>query len=210
MIPTNRSLRLGVILALAATLLIGAAGAFAQATPEAATPGAAPMEAAIVDATGTMVGSVSISEQDGGVTFTVTLDAGALPEGEHGIHVHEKGTCGEGGDGTFALAGSHYNPTDKVHGAPDADPSHAGDLGNLIAAVDGSVDFTISVHSLSLDPNASNSLMDADGSALIIHADMDDLTTDPSGNSGDRVLCAVLAPDMTASPVASPEASPAA
>jgi Cu-Zn family superoxide dismutase len=145
-------------------------------------------------------------QNEDGVTFTVLLDAGALPEGEHGIHVHETGSCAQGGDSTFAMANAHYNPTDQKHGAPNSDTSHAGDLGNLIAAADGSADFTITVTTVSLDPSASDTLLDADGSALIVHADADDLKTDPSGNSGNRVLCAVLSPDTNATPAASPAA----
>lgn len=198
--------RLGAISSLAAFLLIGATGALAQGTPQAATPEPPQIEAPIMTADGATVGNVFVVQNEDGVTFTVLLDAGALPEGEHGIHVHETGSCAQGGDSTFAMANAHYNPTDQKHGAPNADTSHAGDLGNLIAAEDGSADFTITVTTVSLDPSASNTLLDTDGSALIIHADADDLKTDPSGNSGDRVLCAVLSADANATPVASPAA----
>lgn len=210
MFPAHRLPRLGVIAALAAFLLIGATGALAQGTPQAATPTTPQIEAAIVTADGAPVGKVVVVQNEDGVTFTVLVDAGALPEGEHGMHVHETGSCAQGGDSTFAMANGHFNPTDQKHGAPNSDTSHAGDLGNLIAAADGSADFTITVTTVSLDPSASNTLLDADGSALIIHADADDLKTDPSGNSGDRVLCAVLLPDTMASPVASPAAPPMA
>jgi len=208
--PIQRLPRFGAIVALAAFLLIGVTSALAQSTLEAATPMAPSVEAAILTADGSMVGKVEVVQNEDGVTFTVLLDAGALPEGEHGLHVHETGTCAQGGDSAFALANAHYNPTDQHHGPPNADTSHAGDLGNLTAAADGSADFTITVTTVSLDPSASNTLLDADGSALIIHADADDLKTDPSGNSGDRVLCAVLSPGTMASPVASPAAMPMA
>jgi Cu-Zn family superoxide dismutase len=197
---------LGAISALAAFLLIGATGALAQGTPQAATPEPPQIEAPIMTADGATVGNVFVVQNEDGVTFTVLLDAGALPEGEHGIHVHETGSCAQGGDSTFAMANAHYNPTDQKHGAPDSDKRHAGDLGILIAAADGSADFTITVTTVSLDPSASNTLLDADGSALIVHADADDLKTDPSGNSGNRVLCAVLSPDTNATPAASPAA----
>jgi Cu-Zn family superoxide dismutase len=64
-----------------------------------------------------MVGKVEVAQNEDGVTFTVLLDAGALPEGEHGMHVHETGSCAQGGDSAFALANAHYNPTDQHHGA---------------------------------------------------------------------------------------------
>jgi Cu-Zn family superoxide dismutase len=208
--PSRQLPRVGAIVALASFLLIGATGAYAQGTPVAATPEAPSIEAAVMTADGTMVGKVEVARNEDGVTFTVLLDAGALPEGEHGMHVHETGSCAQGGDSAFALANAHYNPTDQHHGAPNADTSHGGDLGNLIAAADGSADFTITVTTVSLDPSATDTLLDADGSALIIHTDADDLKTDPSGDSGDRVLCAVLSPDTGATPVASPAAMPMA
>lgn len=204
MLSTHLTLRIGATFALGAALIMGSTAAFAQSTPEVATSEAEHVEGPVTTADGATVGTVYVSQNEDGVTFTVLLDAGSLPEGEHGIHVHETGSCAQGGESTFSMAGGHYNPTDQHHGAPDIDTSHGGDLGNLIVASDGSSNFTITVSTVSLDPAASNSLLDADGSALIIHADVDDLTTDPSGNSGDRVLCAVLSPDTVASPEASP------
>ncbi len=199
-------------MALVLGFAVMATPAFAQSSPVAATPEASSVatpeppliDAPIMDANGKQVGSVHVTQDENGVTFLVLLDAGTLPEGEHGIHVHQTGSCSTSGDEAFASAGEHFNPTDQHHGAPNSESSHAGDLGNLIVASDGSANFMITVTTMTLNPDEETSLMDADGSALIIHADMDDLKTDPSGNSDGRVLCAVLAAGTSGTPVASP------
>ncbi len=212
----SQSLRLLGALALIGAFVALGSRALAQSTPEVqepvaspyaspqVLPGAAEINAPIVDTSGAQVGSVHVVQSGGDVTFTVFLNAGTLAEGEHGIHVHEVGTCSTGGDKAFADAGGHFNPTDQHHGAPNSDSSHAGDLGNIEVAADGSADFTITVTTMTLDPNLPASLIDADGSALIIHSDVDDLKTDPSGNSGDRALCAVLSTGAKATPEGSP------
>jgi Cu-Zn family superoxide dismutase len=41
--------------------------------------------------------------------------------------------------------------------------------------------------------SGSGSLFDGDGSALVIHAGVDDYVTDPAGNAGDRIACGVIA-----------------
>lgn len=199
---------------LLASLAFGSLTAVAQ-SPTATTPMASPAALDVIstpvhDAAGTVVGTLHVSEADLGVTFTVHLDPGALPAGDHGIHIHETGSCDVGADEAFAMAGGHFDPAGTSHGGPDGEPRHAGDLGNLTAGADGSAEFTITIDSVTLMPEAADSLRDADGSALIIHADPDDLTTDPSGNSGARVLCAVIAPERMATPMASPASSPIA
>jgi Cu-Zn family superoxide dismutase len=193
------------ILCLSVALFATGSTAMGQATPTGET-----IEAPIVNAGGETVGTLHVSESDTGVTFSVILNAGALAPGEHGIHIHETGSCDSAGEMAFELAGDHFNPTETHHGAPGAEMSHAGDLGNLTTAEDGSADFTISTERLTLAPGEATSLADADGSALLIHSEADDLTTDPSGESGDRVLCSVVAASTSATPGASPVASPVA
>jgi Cu-Zn family superoxide dismutase len=173
---------------------------------------------------GTEIGEVSVTSSDDNVLITIT--ASELEPGEHGLHLHETGVCDPAGETAFESAGGHYNPDSTVHGpghvtpvpanlegdsaaSPVADvESHPGDLGNITVADDGNVTVTLSTNSVSLDPEAPNTLNDEDGTALVIHADPDDLQTDPSGNSGDRVGCAVIfAPPVIGTPVA---ATPAA
>jgi Cu-Zn family superoxide dismutase len=212
-----------VISGLLATSVIlgGGAVALAQDASPAATPEAAPVEEeapplkaqlTLTNVEGEPVGFAAIEEVEGGVTVTVAnSDDSGLEPGEHGIHIHETGICDPAGDEPFSTAGGHFNPTDEAHGGPDTDPRHAGDLGNLMVEEDGSFVFEVTVEGPSLGEGTENTLADEDGSALVIHANPDDLETDPSGESGGRQACGVIFPTTlaTASPMASPEATPA-
>lgn len=112
-----------------------------------------------------------------------------LTPGLHGFHVHEKGDCSAP---DAMSAGGHFNPSNKAHGDPAHGEHHAGDLGNLNANASGNVTLKLSVPTsqFSLDKNAPNSIV---GRALVVHADPDDLKTQPAGNSGKRVACGVIA-----------------
>ncbi len=87
----------------------------------------------------------------------------------------------------FTTAGPHWNPASRKHGTDNPAGPHAGDMPNVTVAANGVLGETVTLAGASFA-----SLMDADGSALVIHADRDDLRTDPSGNSGARIACAVL------------------
>ena len=145
----------------------------------------------LVNKAGQPIGTVRAWDTAGGVTFRI--DAGGLPLGIHGVHVHAVGRC-DGPD--FTTAGSHWNPTNRKHGFQNPEGTHAGDLPNVTAAGNGWVRESITL------PRATyGQLLDRDGSALVIHATADDYRTDPSGNSGGRVACAVLVrPSVTAVP----------
>ena len=146
-----------------------------------------PQSVAFTGADGALLGSVMISEDPGGLVMNVS--AIAMPAGVHGIHLHETGLC-EGPK--FASAGAHWNPGAKQHGRDNPAGPHAGDLANLTVAADGTAKSSIPVAGVK---TASGAMMlaDADGTALVIHARADDYKTDPSGDSGDRIACAVLA-----------------
>jgi Cu-Zn family superoxide dismutase len=118
--------------------------------------------------------------QDGRQTI-INIVATGLPLGMHGIHLHAVGRC-EGPD--FKSAGGHWNPMGKQHGRDNPAGAHLGDLPNLVIGADGRGSARLTV---------DGDVADADGTSLVIHAKEDDYKTDPSGNSGDRVACAVLA-----------------
>jgi superoxide dismutase, Cu-Zn family len=126
-------------------------------------------------------GTVTFTESGKGVE--VALDAKGL-KGEHGFHVHEFGDCSAPDAST---AGSHFNPTGHKHGGPDAEVRHTGDLGNIKAGANGTAKKSFVDSQISL--KGEHSVV---GRALVIHAKADDLKTDPSGNSGDRIACGVI------------------
>jgi Cu-Zn family superoxide dismutase len=138
--------------------------------------------AALVNTAGQSIGSVRMWESPGAVTFRI--EANGLPLGIHGVHVHAVGRCGAPG---FTTAGAHWNPAGRQHGTDNPAGPHAGDMPNVTVASNGVLGETVTLAGASFA-----SLMDADGSALVIHADRDDLRTDPSGNSGARIACALL------------------
>lgn len=127
-------------------------------------------------------GTVLFQEVEGGVEIIAKISG--LTPGKHGFHIHEKGDCSAA---DFTSAGGHFNPTNEAHGAPDANVRHAGDLGNLIADEEGvayyhKVDTRIHL-------NGKDSIV---GRGLIVHSQEDDFTTQPTGNAGGRVACAVI------------------
>lgn len=205
------NLRKSVLAGLLATSIsLGGSAAIAQdATPseDEATPVTriTVEPKAIKTADGQFVGYATMWEDENGVTLVIKSSGEAvLAPGEHGVHIHESGVCDD--EAAFDSAGGHFNPTDESHGDANADPSHGGDLGNLTVADDGSFEHKVELTKVTLQPDAENSLNDADGSAIIIHAGEDDLTTDPSGESGDREACGVIfeATDATGTPEATP------
>ena len=133
-------------------------------------------------------GTVTFAPSDLGVQVTYMLDG--LTEGVYGFHVHENGSCANGEDGTVGgAAGGHFNPDSTEHGAPNlpARQRHLGDLGNIHALSDGRVLGSFNESIASLD--GPKSII---GRALIIHANEDDFTTQPTGNAGPRIGCGVI------------------
>ena len=147
----------------------------------------APQQFAFTGGDGALLGSVTVTEDAAGVTLAVS--ATGLPAGTHGIHLHEKGLC-EGPK--FVSAGSHWNPDGKQHGRDNPAGAHFGDLVNLEVAADGSAKTGFPIPGATV-AGGTTMLADADGTALVIHAKADDYKTDPSGDSGDRIACAVIA-----------------
>jgi Cu-Zn family superoxide dismutase len=145
-------------------------------------PGGAPMP--LINSAGQVVGTVRAWQTAGGVSFHI--DARGLPRGLHGLHVHSVGRCDPP---DFASAGPHWNPAGRQHGLNNPAGPHAGDLPNVEVAANGALGITVVLAGASMA-----SLLDADGAALLLHASADDYKTDPSGNSGPRIACAVIRP----------------
>ncbi len=131
-------------------------------------------------------GSVVFMPAGGGKVMVKGEVRGLKPNAEHGFHVHEKGDCSSG-DGMSA--GGHFNPAGAPHGNHDAGAHHAGDLPSLRANASGVATFNFESSTISVGSGAA----DVVGKGLIVHKDPDDYTTQPTGNAGARLACAVIA-----------------
>jgi Cu-Zn family superoxide dismutase len=152
--------------------------------------GATRAVAYLLDSAGRELGRVRLTQPVGSqaVTIAIELSRGAT-EGQHGIHIHSVGKCD--GVGAFSSAGGHFNPGNAKHGFSNPEGPHAGDLEALTVDYMHQASFTSQNNRVTLTPGP-NSLLDADGSAIVLHALPDDQRTDPSGNSGARIACGVI------------------
>jgi superoxide dismutase, Cu-Zn family len=178
---------------LAAAVVAACSSAPLQQGPSAASAAAATASppvpgitatAAIRDASGTRVGTATLTDSHAGVIVDGTVSGIGL--GSHGIHVHETGKC----EPPFATAGGHFNPEHKHHGFKTVDGPHLGDLPNIDTPAAGELRFEFLLPGVTL--TGANALLDADGAAIVIHAGRDDYATDPAGGSGARIACGVI------------------
>jgi superoxide dismutase, Cu-Zn family len=132
------------------------------------------------------VGTVRIEHMASATIFFLKLHD--MPPGVHGIHVHSVGTCTPP---SFDSAGPHFNPAHSQHGTKNPKGPHAGDLPNITIPADGKLETSVTLAGM-LQWDGDGGLLDGDGASLVIHANADDYTTDPSGNSGPRIACAKI------------------
>jgi Cu-Zn family superoxide dismutase len=144
--------------------------------------------AELVDATGKPAGTAIVTESTDGLWLDVSVKG--VTAGPHGLHVHTVGKC-EAPD--FVTAGGHWNPTAHQHGHKNPQGPHAGDAPNLMANAKGTGRLKTWLGA-GLVATGATPLLDADGAAVVLHADADDEMTDPTGKSGKRILCGVLRP----------------
>ncbi len=128
-------------------------------------------------------GTVTFTQRGAAVRVSAQL-SGLKAGAEHGFHVHEKGDCGSG-DGMSA--GGHYNPAGAPHG-PQAAVHHAGDMPNLVADANGNAKVEFEIAGISVGGNTADII----GKGLIVHRDADDYNSQPAGNAGPRLACAVI------------------
>ena len=161
----------------------------AAPAPAADAPVAAPLaaNAELKPTQGSQTsGLVTFAVVDGGIRATGEV-RGLPPGSEHGFHIHEKGDC-SAPDGMSA--GGHFNPGKQDHGNVATDPHHGGDMPNIkaddkgVATIDGPVSSNVNI--------GKGDDFDIIGRGLIVHADADDYKTQPTGNAGARLACAVI------------------
>ena len=165
-----------------ASTLLATPAAFAQATPDMSNA----KNVEIKGQDGASMGTVSFVPTPHGVLIEADLQN--LPDGVHGFHIHETGSC----EGDFKSAGGHYNPAGADHGYLAEAGPHAGDMPNVTAS-GGIVKVTV------FNPNVTMTggdapLDDDDGSALMIHSGADDYASQPAGDAGSRIACGVIFP----------------
>jgi Cu-Zn family superoxide dismutase len=129
-------------------------------------------------------GTVTFTSVDGGVQIVADLEG--LEPGKHGFHIHENGDCSAP---DAEMAGGHFNPEGSPHGAPDnpAAQRHVGDLGNVEADEEGKAHYERTDQLISME--GENTIV---GKAVIVHAQPDDLETQPTGGAGPRLACGVI------------------
>jgi Cu-Zn family superoxide dismutase len=172
---------------LAVLLLVAACSKSPEENQTDSRPSTTKVVRAIVKLQGTkdnehIEGTVTFSQQADGVLVEATVQG--LTPGKHGFHVHALGdvTCADG-----LCTEGHWDPTKKPHAGPDAEERHHGDLGNVTAGEDGKATYKRTDKVLQL--NGPHSIV---GRSIIIHADPDDFTSQPTGNAGARIAQGVI------------------
>jgi len=136
---------------------------------------------------GGALGTIDFAQTNHGTL--IVFDLKGLPPGAHGIHIHTSGNCDA--KTKFTSAGPHFSPEPKTHGFMVKGGPHAGDLPNQFAAADGSLHASTISNMFALG-NGKKSLFDRDGASIILMGKGDDYTTQPAGNTGDRIACGVI------------------
>ncbi len=172
----------------AATFVTFAANAQTQA-PTEDRPTAA---ASFVDLDGKTVGSATLMDTPNGVVIRAEIEG--LKPGELSMHFHQTGQCDPATK--FESAGGHFNPANAQHGFMNAEGPHGGDMPNQFVGEDGKLSVNLINDMITIGTadaeSQRDSIIDDDGTAIVIHAGADDYQSQPAGNSGDRIVCGVI------------------
>jgi superoxide dismutase, Cu-Zn family len=175
MLGGNAMKTIKIIAAAASLLILAAAPASAQTA-----------KAALKSTDGKDVGTVELAQTPAGILLKVSVKG--LPAGEHAFHVHAVGKC----EPPFDTAGGHFNPGSKKHGLLASDGPHAGDMPNFHIPQSGELVVEVLNVAITLERGKAHSVFGPNGTAIVIHAGVDDYKTDPAGNAGRRIACGVI------------------
>ena len=171
-------MRIRFSLALSSITVVALAGCAAYSSGPSATARLEPTRGNTASGTVAFVQSGNVVRVSGEIR-------GLKPGAEHGFHVHEKGDCSSG-DGMST--GGHFNPGGKSHGHHGGGEHHTGDLPSLRPDANGVATFNFESRTIRVG-STSNDII---GKGLIVHRDPDDYKTQPTGNAGPRLACAVI------------------
>ena len=170
------------------TILAGLISACSSTDNAPVRTAALPQASALLAPTqGNVVQGNVIFKQESDGRIRVIAEVSGLTPGEHGFHVHEIGDCSAP---DASSAGGHFNPHGTPHGKPGEGHHHAGDLPSLNADAAGNAKLNVVMDSFVL--TGDHGII---GRSLIVHADPDDYVSQPTGNAGARVACAVIQKD---------------
>lgn len=172
-----------IFLSLAALTLLSV-----PALAQTAAPSSETYETPIIGEKGEAIGTLMIRGGANALVARIAIKSGGLTPGWHGLHFHAVGDCSD--VGKFLLSKGHVNHNDKKHGLLNGDGPDEGDLPNIFVIADGSVNAEVSSQLIRL--SGDKGLRSPTGSALVIHAAEDDHASQPIGNAGARVACAVI------------------
>ena len=142
--------------------------------------------AALAPASGSQVsGKLMLMPMGDGVHITGDI-GGLAPNSTHGFHIHEKGDCSAA---DASSAGGHFNPSGDTHGRASAPHHHLGDNDNLVADANGVAHVDAHFAGAVLGGGGADDIV---GKAVVVHANADDYTSQPSGNAGARIACGVI------------------
>jgi len=130
-------------------------------------------------------GQLTITREGDGARIRGQI-SGLAPNGQYGFHIHETGDCSAP---DASSAGEHFNPTGQPHGNPASGAHHVGDLTNIGSDATGSALVDVMAPGVTLGGDTSTSIV---GKAVIVHESADDYSSQPAGNTGNRLGCGVI------------------
>lgn len=133
----------------------------------------------------TVNGTIHFTQEGNQVKMNLQISVPKLANKSVAVHIHEHGDCGNMGKGAMG----HWNPTNEQHGKWGSDHFHSGDIGNVNLDAQGNGTMELTTDRWSLGGSANTNILNR---AIIVHSGVDDYTTQPTGNAGERIGCGVI------------------